>query len=56
MRFQQYLIEEEKYILELTYEEYCGILDNIYLNEGAIDEARPHTRDFSHELGRLYIC
>jgi len=20
------------------------------------DEARPHTRDFSHELGRLYIC
>ena len=21
-----------------------------------IDEARPHTRDFSHELGRLYIC
>lgn len=21
-----------------------------------IDEVRPHTRDFSHELGRLYIC
>lgn len=21
-----------------------------------VDEARPHTRDFSHELGRLYIC
>jgi hypothetical protein len=40
MRFQQYLIEEEKYILELTYEEYCGILDNIYLNEGAIDTAK----------------
>jgi hypothetical protein len=20
------------------------------------DETRPHTRDFSHELGRLYIC
>ena len=28
-----------------------------FANEYKIfDEARPHTRDFSHELGRLYIC
>ena len=40
--------------IKLSYEHVYEYLKNLGFE--LIDEARPHTRDFSHELGRLYIC